>query len=181
MRVCVGMCAGRLGVSCQRFQHARLLCRTRCCACTTLILRPHDAQAASSALIPPVFEILADSLEEWQTPLYVIQITVVRSVIQKLAVFIAFINAITKTMSQYACWETSIGMQTYANFLVGPLLVEMFTSIAVDIAMTCVTVCTGTRGRAAARRWSVLCRPAGSSTVRASVRRAAPACSVRAR
>ena len=39
-------------------------------------------------------------------------------------------------MPDYACWETSVGSETYMYFVVGTIIVEIFTSIGVDIMIT---------------------------------------------
>lgn len=65
-----------------------------------------------------------------------IEITVIRSIIEKVAVFIFFILAIQSKMPDYACWETSVGSETYMYFVVGTIIVEIFTSIGVDIMIT---------------------------------------------
>ena len=90
-----------LALSCHSIVHC-ILTRSFRFYCTAI------TKAGSSAAIPFIFEALAE-FEEWETGLFVIEITVVRSIVEKVAVFIFFILAIQSKIADYACWETSVG------------------------------------------------------------------------
>lgn len=96
---------------------------------------PTITMVALNAGIPFIFEALAEA-EEWETPLFVIIITVIRSTAEKVFVFAVFITAIQNSLSKHACWETAVGTETYAYFVVGVLIAEIFTSIFIDILLT---------------------------------------------
>ena len=100
-----------------------------------LSIVPTITMVALDAGIPFVFEAMAE-LEEWETPLFVIIITVIRSTAEKVFVFAVFIVAIQNSLANHACWETAVGTETYAYFVVGVLIAEIFTSIFIDILLT---------------------------------------------
>ena len=75
-------------------------------------------------------------MEEWQSPLTVIMLTVVRSILVRVMTFAMFFRQVFKQQTSYACWESFVGQQFYRVFVVGSLIFEIFTSLGIDIAIT---------------------------------------------
>jgi len=100
-----------------------------------LSIIPTLTMVALNAGIPFVFEAMAEA-EEWESPLFVIIITVIRSTAEKVFVFAVFIISIQNNLRNHACWETAVGTETYSYFVVGVLTAEIFTSVFIDILLT---------------------------------------------
>jgi hypothetical protein len=52
-------------------------------------------------------------VEEWRTELFVIQITVLRCIVVRIATFAFFVVSLQSKMNQFACWESFIGAESY--------------------------------------------------------------------
>eukprot|EP00053_Salpingoeca_punica_P019461 m.197032 g.197032 ORF g.197032 m.197032 type:complete len:808 (+) comp17657_c0_seq1:69-2492(+) len=80
--------------------------------------------------LPVAFEQLA-RYEEWRTPLFVIQLSVIRAVVLRLVGLFVFFYTVFTRRDAYMCWESFVGQQAYNLFMV-VFLFELVTSIAID-------------------------------------------------
>jgi hypothetical protein len=95
-------------------------------------LIPSLVMGTLGAALPFIFEALAE-MEDWATPLFVIEITVYRCIAVKIAIFLFFIIGINNSLKNYHCWETTVGTESYKYFVVGVFFFEIWTSVAVDM------------------------------------------------
>eukprot|EP00047_Mylnosiga_fluctuans_P023953 m.149762 g.149762 ORF g.149762 m.149762 type:complete len:898 (+) comp9732_c0_seq11:38-2731(+) len=82
-----------------------------------------------NVVLPIAFERLS-VFEEWRTNLFVVQITVVRMMIMRIAGLFVFFYTIFLNKDLYMCWESFVGQYVYKLFLI-----TMF----VEIIMAAVT------------------------------------------
>jgi len=70
-----------------------------------------------TVVLPMVFFRLA-LLEQWRTHLFVIQVTVIRSMVLRVAGLSVFFYTLFKKRTSFMCWESYIGQYVYSLFLV---------------------------------------------------------------
>lgn len=98
-------------------------------------LVPAIVMAFMNAAVPFFFEILAEA-EDWRSLLFVIKITVLRSILLRFVSLYAFMITLYRNRFEYSCWETFVGQGSYTLFVAGSLVFEIFTSGFIDIWVT---------------------------------------------
>eukprot|EP00040_Diaphanoeca_grandis_P031399 m.187839 g.187839 ORF g.187839 m.187839 type:complete len:1136 (+) comp32318_c1_seq1:175-3582(+) len=98
-------------------------------------LIPALVLAVTNAVCPFIFEILAE-LEEWPTPLAVIQLSIMRSVVLRIVGFYVALYAIYVRRITTGCWESFVGQEMYTIFVVGSFVFEIITSGLIDMLLT---------------------------------------------
>lgn len=81
--------------------------------------------------MPLLFEVLA-RIEKWRTPLFTIQLTVVRSLALRVFSLYVFFWTVLQDRDDVMCWETMLGQQIYNLFII-TFLVELGTSSLYDV------------------------------------------------
>jgi len=100
-----------------------------------LKLMPALILAMVNAACPFIFEILAE-LEEWPTPLMVIQLSILRSVVLRIVGFYVALYAIYVRRISSGCWENLVGQEMYTIFIIGSFVFEIITSGLIDMLLT---------------------------------------------
>eukprot|EP00039_Didymoeca_costata_P023989 m.8915 g.8915 ORF g.8915 m.8915 type:complete len:896 (-) comp3972_c0_seq1:136-2823(-) len=100
-------------------------------------LIPAIVMALINAAVPFVFEILAE-MEDYRSLLFVIKITVLRSILLRFVSLYAFMITLYRNRFQYMCWESFVGQGSYTLFVAGSLVFEIFTSGFIDIWVTII-------------------------------------------
>jgi len=95
-------------------------------------LIPPFILAVMNFVLPIVFESLA-SFEDWRTELFVIQLTVVRATIVRIAGLFVFLYTVFLKSTSYMCWESYVGQYLY-NLFLSVTAVECLTSAFTDFA-----------------------------------------------
>jgi len=82
--------------------------------------------------MPLGFEFLAKA-EQWRTPLFTIQLTVVRSLTLRVFSLYVFFYTVMLGRTEVMCWETYLGQQVY-NLFVVTFVVELGMSCLYDVS-----------------------------------------------
>eukprot|EP00048_Salpingoeca_helianthica_P006674 m.101392 g.101392 ORF g.101392 m.101392 type:complete len:843 (+) comp14089_c0_seq4:55-2583(+) len=93
-------------------------------------LIPSAILAALNVILPVLFELLG-KLEEWRTELFLIQITVLRSMVMRITSLFIFFYTVFLQRSRYMCWESFVGQYVYSVFII-VFVVEMLVCLGVD-------------------------------------------------
>ena len=76
-------------------------------------LIPSIVLTGSTLVLPIIFKSIAQSMEDWQTALYLIEVTVVRNLILRIAGLFVFIYQLFVQSKKFMCWESFIGQYVY--------------------------------------------------------------------
>eukprot|EP00052_Salpingoeca_macrocollata_P022877 m.199889 g.199889 ORF g.199889 m.199889 type:complete len:857 (-) comp21905_c1_seq5:29-2599(-) len=94
---------------------------------TAFRLVPAIVLTVYNLVLPIAFELLAVQ-EEWRTPLFVIQLSVVRAVLLRLVGLFVFFYTVVNRRDNFMCSESYVGQQAY-NLFVVVFIVELFTTV----------------------------------------------------
>ena len=97
-------------------------------------LIPAVVIAVLNMVVPFGFEMLAEQ-EEYSTPLAVIRVTIVRSILLRIGSITVFFWASFTRSYDYGCWENFIGREAYTLFMVG-FVFEIVTALTSDMCYT---------------------------------------------
>ena len=93
-------------------------------------LIPSIVLAVILFVVPLVFEALA-AFEKWRTPLFKIEVTVVRSLILRLCGLYSYYYTFIQNRHEVMCWETYLGQQVYSLYVV-LFVVEVASALFYD-------------------------------------------------